>query len=172
MEGAGFDLPMAVGILAAAGILKPEELLGLGVVGELALDGAIRPVRGALPMAVAARRQELKALVVPEENAAEAAVVEGVTILPAARLDQVVDHLSGRSLLPPRAADPALLMATPPPRPSTSTRCAARRSQARLTIAAAGGHNLLMVGPRAAARPCCPAAGHHPAAPVLPRRWR
>lgn len=86
-EGAGFDLPIALGILAAAGVFPAEALMGLGVVGELALDGSIRPVRGALPMAVAAGQDSLKAIAVPAKNAREAAVVEGVAVLAAKRLD-------------------------------------------------------------------------------------
>jgi magnesium chelatase family protein len=147
-EGAGFDLPIALGILAAAGALPPESLSGLGVVGELALDGQLRPVKGVLPMAVAAAREGLAALVVPEANAAEAAVVEGLAVLAARRLDQVVAHLVERESLPRVTADGGLLRQA---RGGGQVDLSEVRGQEHvkraLTIAAAGGHNVLMVGP-------------------------
>lgn len=147
-EGAAFDLPMALGILAAAGACPAEALLGLGVVGELALDGGLRPVRGALPMAVAAARQGLQYLVVPEENAPEAAVVEGIKVLAARRLDQVVGHLLGREQLPVAQADGAALLAQGQSYGLDLNEVRGQEHVKRaLTIAAAGGHNLLMVGP-------------------------
>ena len=147
-EGAAFDLPMALGILAAAGAVNAEELLGLGVVGELALDGGLRPVRGVLPMAVEAARQGFKALVVPEENAPEAAVVEGLTVLAARRLDQVAGHLSGRQKLPQAQADPGLMLAQGQEYGLDLNEVRGQEHVKRaLTIAAAGGHNVLMVGP-------------------------
>lgn len=146
-EGAAFDLPIALGILAAAGSAPAESLLGLGVVGELALDGGLRPVRGVLPMAAAARRQGLSALIVPEENAAEAAVVEGLTILSARRLDQVVSHLLEREALIRVVADPDLLLGQPLEYGLDLNEVRGQEHVKRaLTIAAAGGHNLLMVG--------------------------
>ena len=147
-EGAAFDLPMALGILAAAGAVNAEELLGLGVVGELALDGGLRPVRGVLPMAVEAARQGFKALVVPQENAPEAAVVEGLTVLAARRLDQVAGHLSGRQKLPQAQADPGLMLAQGQEYGLDLNEVRGQEHVKRaLTIAAAGGHNVLMVGP-------------------------
>ena len=147
-EGAAFDLPIALGILAAAGSAPAESLLGLGVVGELALDGGLRPVRGVLPMAAAARRQGLSALIVPAENAAEAAVVEGLTVLAARRLDQVVSHLLEREALSRVAADPELLLGQPLEYGLDLNEVRGQEHVKRaLTIAAAGGHNLLMVGP-------------------------
>ncbi len=147
-EGAAFDLPIALGILTAAGSAPAESLLGLGAVGELALDGALRPVRGVLPMAAAARRQGLAALIVPEENAAEAAVVEGLAVLAARRLDQVVSHLLERETLPRVAADPDLLLGQPLEYGLDLNEVRGQEHVKRaLTIAAAGGHNLLMVGP-------------------------
>ena len=147
-EGSAFDLPMALGILGAAGVFPPERLLGLGVVGELALDGALRPVRGVLPMAVAAARNGLGHLVVPRENAAEASVVEGVSVLSAKSLYQVVDHLLGRESLP-RAEAPANLLAEPSAvrGPDLNEVRGQEHAKRALTIAAAGGHNVLMVGP-------------------------
>ncbi len=147
-EGSGFDLPIALGILAAAGALPAEALLGLAVAGELALDGAIRPVRGALSMSVAAAQEGLKTLIVPEENAAEAAVVQGVEVLSAQRLDQVVAHLLGREPLCRVAADSAaLLVQAGEEGPDLNEVRGQEHVKRALTIAAAGGHNVLMVGP-------------------------
>jgi magnesium chelatase family protein len=147
-EGAAFDLPMALGILAAAGAVNAEALLGLAVVGELALDGGLRPVRGVLPMAVEAARLGLKALVVPEENAPEAAVVEGLTVLAARRLDQVAAHLVGRQDLPQAQADASLMLAQGQEYGLDLNEVRGQEHVKRaLTIAAAGGHNVLMVGP-------------------------
>jgi len=147
-EGSGFDLPIALGILAAAGAFPPQALAGLAVVGELALDGALRPVRGALPMSVAAAREKLRGLMVPRANAPEAAVVRGVEVLAAERLDQVVDHLAGRRELPRQQVEPgALLQAQDPQGPDLNEVRGQEHVKRALTIAAAGGHNLLMVGP-------------------------
>src|SRR5213083_962497 len=95
-EGSAFDLPMAVGILGAAGVVRPHDLARFLFCGELSLDGTVRPVRGALSMAVMARRRGIERVVVPEGNAREAAVVEGISAYPVRSLSQVVEQLSGR----------------------------------------------------------------------------
>ena len=82
-EGSAFDLPIALGILGAAGAFPSEKMMDIGVVGELALDGAIRPIHGVLPMSIAASKNGMKTFIVPAENALEAAVVEGVEVLAA-----------------------------------------------------------------------------------------
>ena len=147
-EGAGFDLPIALGILAAAGSFAPQALEGLAVVGELALDGTVRPVRGVLPMAVAAAREGLKDLIVPADNAAEAAVVEGLRVLAADSLARVVAHLQGREPLPAVEADRELMArAQAAEGPDMSEVRGQEHVKRALTIAAAGGHNVLMVGP-------------------------
>ncbi len=147
-EGTAFDLPIALGILAAAGAFAPESLAGVGVVGELALDGSLRPVRGALPMAVCAAAQGLQSLVVPRDNAAEAAVVEGISVHPARRLDQVVEHFLGRQRLERVRADVGLLLEQEDELgPDMNEVRGQEHVKRALTIAAAGGHNVLMVGP-------------------------
>jgi len=97
-EGSGFDLPIAIGILAAMGFLAPESCAGYLFMGELALDGLLRPVKGVLPIAVGARDKDLKGIFLPEENAPEAAVVEGVNVYPVRSLSEVVEALLGISV--------------------------------------------------------------------------
>ncbi|MFP4036556.1 MAG: magnesium chelatase domain-containing protein, partial [Desulfobacteraceae bacterium] len=104
-EGAAFDLPIAVGILAATGLVPQEALTEHLLVGELSLDGGLRPVAGMLPIAVAAREAGLKGLFVPVENGSEAAVVEGLSIYAVRHLSEVVDNLCGKTQVEPLAAD-------------------------------------------------------------------
>jgi magnesium chelatase family protein len=96
-EGSGFDLPMALGIVGAYGGLTAKEIPDYVFVGELSLDGGVRGVRGALPIAIAARGQKIPRLVVPEINAREAAVVSGVGVYPVRSLMDVVGLVRGRT---------------------------------------------------------------------------
>ena len=147
-ESGRFDLPIALGILAASGQIDARRLDNFEFAGELSLAGDLRPVRGALAMGLALKRRGVShALVLPQASAQEAALVEGVTIYTAAHLLDVV-----QALLPGDAAQPLPRAQTRPadPRPCLSDlrevkgQAAAKRS---LEIAAAGGHSLLMVGP-------------------------
>jgi magnesium chelatase family protein len=94
-EGAAFDLPTAVGILCAIGLIKPGRLERALVVGELSLDASVRPVRGVLPVALHARREGFTPLLVPAANAAEAGVVAGIDVIPIATLHDAVEYLNG-----------------------------------------------------------------------------
>jgi magnesium chelatase family protein len=143
-EGGRFDLPIAVGILVASGQLDGSRLAGLELLGELALSGALRPVRGTLPAALATHGAG-RMLVVPPDNAAEAALVRGLPVLPAAHLLEVCAHLTGASPLAPCPPTPSPPAEVPPP-DLAEVRGQAHAKRA-LAIAAAGAHSLLMVGP-------------------------
>ncbi|MFN2382746.1 MAG: YifB family Mg chelatase-like AAA ATPase, partial [Gemmatimonadota bacterium] len=149
-SGTGFDLPIALAILCAAGVIHAAEGIPLAALGELSLDGQVRPVRGALPAAGALRDTGARELLVAEENAGEAALVEGVAAVPVASLRAAVEHLSGLSRIIPASASRGRA-----PR-AALVDWAEIRGQAgprrALEIAAAGGHNALLVGPPGAGK--------------------
>ena len=146
--GPGFDLPIALGLLAASGQLAPERLDGVWSLAELGLDGRLRAVRGVLAVAMAARQAGARALLVPEANAAEAALVDGLAVWPAQDLAEALAAL----------ADPNRRRQAPAPLRSTAAPAEAEADLAdlqgqqhgrrALEIAAAGGHHLLLVGPQ------------------------
>lgn len=152
-EGASFDLPIALGLLAATGAVRGERLAELLVAGELALDGAIQPIRGILPMALAAARDKLGGILLPPANASEAAVVEGLAVYPAATLGEAAAFLNGERAIEPFRVDPERLLggAAGDEADVAEVRGQAHAKRA-LEIAAAGGHNLLMVGPPGAGK--------------------
>jgi magnesium chelatase family protein len=145
--GSAFDLPIALGILAAEGIVR-ADLANVVLVGELSLDGSIHSARGVLPIAAAARRRGAAALLLPAPNAAEAAVVGGLRLLPVRTLTEAVALLNQPVSEWPEG--PALTPPSPQPSGDSALDLRDLRGQAfarrALEIAAAGGHNLLMVG--------------------------
>ena len=147
-EGTAFDLPIAVGVLAAAGHVRAEAVAGHAFLGELGLDGLLRPVSAVLPIAARCREVGVDTLVVPVGNAREAGVVAGLTVLGATHLAEVVEHLEQRRSLPPVRTDPSSLLRTSngqePDLVDVRGQALAKRV---LEIAAAGAHNLLLLGP-------------------------
>jgi magnesium chelatase family protein len=148
-EGSGFDLPMAMGILGAYGGLIKKELAEFVMVGELSLDGGVRGVRGALPIAIAARARKIPNLIVPEVNAREAAVVSGVNVYPVKSLLDVVNLLNSGNGISPITVDPSQMLASVE-QPGIADFKEVRgqfTAKRALEIACAGGHNILMIGP-------------------------
>lgn len=144
-EGTAFDLPIALGVLAAAGQLARRDPGPSVLVGELSLDGAVLPSRGVLPVAVAARRAGLQALMVPAGNAAEAALVGGLDVVPVATLREAAAALSNPGSVATYRGAPS--RAAPPSCPDLLDVRGQPLAKRALEVAAAGGHHLLLVGP-------------------------
>jgi magnesium chelatase family protein len=150
-DGAHFDLAIAIALLVVSGQLKQERLADILLVGELALDGSLRPVRGVISYAETAQKHNIKTVVVPRRNAPQAMLVDDITVLPADSLRDVFLHLSGAKVLPP--AEPISTTVIPQASGPTITDIRGQEQAKRaLLIAAAGHHNLLLTGPPGAGK--------------------
>jgi magnesium chelatase family protein len=153
-EGSAYDLPIALCVLKSSEQIKAENLEHYIIMGELSLDGILRPIKGVLPIAIQAKRDGFRGFILPKENAREAAIVSSLEVLPVSTLKEAVDFLDGKIQITPVTVDTREIFATKLNDYDTDFKDVQGQENIKraMEIAAAGGHNVIMIGPPGAGK--------------------